>query len=84
MDNKSSHIKCTQFNIEGHFISLWSGYFDQLNFHVLKILARIKKKIKMSLFLDILLYILLLVGDMGNTQQFTQENFFSYIAKYFK
>lgn len=38
----------------------------------------------MSLFLDILLYILLLAGDMGNTQKFTQENFFSYIAKYFK
>lgn len=28
MDYKSSHIKCMYFNIEGHFISLWSGCFD--------------------------------------------------------
>lgn len=27
---------------------------------------------------------LLLAGDMGKTQQFTQANFFSYIFKYFK
>lgn len=28
IDNKSAHIKCIQFNIEGHVISLWSGCFD--------------------------------------------------------
>lgn len=78
MDNKSSPIKYMQFNIDWRFVSLWSGYFDELNFHVLWVLVK-KKKQGVTISGS-----LLLGGGVEKTQQFTQENFSSYILKYFK
>lgn len=48
MDYKSSHIKCMKFNIEGHYISLWSGCFDQLNVHVMHIHVKKTKNFTIS------------------------------------